>query len=74
MKARPSVSSKQVTETKVHHFVADASDLRIPPGEVHSQLPTTMGNGRAFICTRCLPDRVVYKQAAGCIRLTVFNA
>ena len=68
------VNNDDAFEFEVHRFVADASALGLKPGEWPRQLETTMGNKQPFLMmTRKLPEYVIYAQANGCIRLTVYN-
>lgn len=66
------------TEDSIHSFSVDASQLRIPPGTLPTEIPTELGNGQPFIFLRW--DRThpeeptaVYRQYLGCIELTVWN-
>lgn len=77
----PSVTTtpQNATETAVHEFCAEASALRLPPGQWPGILPTTLGNGQPFVRShaRRYPSGelcgVVYRQGNGCITLTIWN-
>jgi hypothetical protein len=72
------ITRDQVKERKQYHFIAEASDLGLAPGDWPVQLQTTVGNGMPFVFVReCRHDDelayVEYAQIAGCITLKVFN-
>ena len=70
---RQHVEEQKVNEYEVHQFSAFASDLGIRPGDVFTSIWTDLGNGRSFILERVEAELTVYKQAHGCITLTIFN-
>jgi hypothetical protein len=70
---REMVDQGVVIETQPHSFCAEASCLGLPPGHVPSQIGTDLGNGMPFFLQRFDDVGVHYSQAAGCVRLTVFN-
>lgn len=67
-----------VQETQLHHFVAEASTIGLPPGTFPHRLDVDIGNGRPFYRSYSV-DRdgdltgVVYRQEFGCVELHVFN-
>lgn len=67
------VTEQNATPSGVNAFVTEASTLCIPPGEVRTQIPTTLGNGQNFNLMDCNESKAVYRQGEGCLRLTVFN-
>ena len=70
----PIIESEMLTETKVHHFATEASDIRIPAGYNPRALSTNMGNKQPFILVACDEmGTLKYKQQFGCISLLVFN-
>jgi hypothetical protein len=71
---RAHVEQGIVTEGRWANFTADASDLRLPPGEFPTRIQTELGNGRPFV--RLGIDDTGsghYLQEAGCIELTIYN-
>lgn len=62
-----------VTETAVHQFAVDASDLGWAPGASLETIPTVMGNGRPFLRTGQDTRATYYRQELGALQLTVFN-
>lgn len=66
-------SNDAVMEEQIHHFVAEASELRLPPGEWPEFIGTNMGNGQLFKRTRMTENVVRYEQMLGCIVLDIFN-
>lgn len=67
-----------VTEVEPHHFVAEASDLQLPPGTFPSVLTTTLGNRqplRAVHVEKRDGDLmwIDYHQDLGCVSLRIFN-
>ncbi len=72
------ITSRDVDEVELHHFVTEASDIGIRPGAWPDIIPTTLGNSHGF----CFEDfdwidgevaAANYKQANGCISLYVLN-
>jgi hypothetical protein len=67
-----------VVEHHPHHFTAEASELGFPAGMFPEEIKTDMGNGQAFILDQEKVDDgdllwVRYRQALGCVSLTIFN-
>ena len=73
------VTPQNSAEVRVHEFVAEASELGLPPGCWPLTLHTTLGNGLKFISvgpsfnSEGEAVAITYKQANGCISLVVFN-
>lgn len=67
------ITYKMVTETKLHSFSADASDLGWRPGFWPTKVETTIGNGLPFLLWSATEDVRIYRQANGIIVLRVFN-
>ena len=69
------ITSKNVRETDVHQFTAEASDLGWPAGHFPRTLTTDLGNGQPFTLTRVDDGHGThhYAQTFGCITLVVFN-
>lgn len=73
------VSDQQVTATRRAGagttFVADASDLGVPPGGAPQRIAAPdIGNGCDFVLTRVDPDGTLcYAQEHGCCELRVLN-
>jgi len=67
------------TETRPHHYVAEASDMGLPPGEWPTAIITYLGNRQPFVFERAEHDAegelraVHYNQQLGCVTLTVYN-
>lgn len=70
---KPVVSYAHCTEYETHKYSAFASDLKFPVGYIPKRLMTTMGNTLDFCLLSHTQDKFVYRQASGCIELTVFN-
>lgn len=69
------VTADLVTASDVYgRFIAEASTLRIPPGDIPNSLRTDLGNSQPLFYTGMRPGgTLVYKQLAGCIELHVLN-
>lgn len=67
------ITSEQATEVETHQFVAEASDLGLPPGEFPRRIDTNMGNGQPFVFQAFRAEVAVYRQAFGCIVLRLLN-
>lgn len=72
------VTKDNASEHQVHEWIAEASDLGLRPGQWPVELTTDLGNGLPFIREWLGRDdeevaRVIYRQANGCIQLTVLN-
>jgi hypothetical protein len=67
------VSIANATESGIHEWSADASELGLPPGQWPRSLRTQLGNGLSFTLVRLADDRATYRQTAGCLVLTVWN-
>lgn len=73
------VALTNVSEVEPHTFVTEASDLGLRPGEWPQFLTTNLGNGLRLVRSTKKLDAdgdllwVTYHQAAGCIRLRIFN-
>lgn len=72
------ITNKNAQETRVHHFVTDASSLGLPPGVFPALIESDLGNGLDF--ERIRPQRVGeqllavhYRQIFGALTLCVFN-
>jgi hypothetical protein len=69
---------RQMHESRLHHFVAEASSLELAPGDWPRTIETNRGNGQPFVMIGVARQdgelvAVEYRQACGCITLTVFN-
>ena len=67
-----------VEEIRAHRFVAEASTLGFRPGQWPRLIETNLGNGRPFFFhSMCHSDGEIisaeYRQALGCITLSVLN-
>lgn len=51
----------------------EASEIGLPPGVWPERLPTTVGNGQAFVRGGADPDFVMYRQPGTEIRLVIYN-
>jgi len=70
------IELNQLTEGGYPGFVysAEASDLRIPPGQMPKKLDVNgLGNGQAFFLTNWNDERFVYRQALGVLSIKVWN-
>lgn len=52
---------------------AEASELRLAPGEWPRHLSTDLGNGLDFVLQQLSEDGGFYRQEAGIYTLTVYN-
>lgn len=67
-----------VSEFENGKYTAFASDLGMRPGEWPHKIPTSLGNKLDFVAEHTEVNDgdlqwVVYRQAAGCISLKIFN-
>lgn len=67
-------------ESRLINYSAEASELGLPPGQWPQQIMVVgLGNGHPFRPLKVLYDDsgefggLVYRQAMGCVNLTVFN-
>lgn len=72
------IDSSNAVENDAHEFVAEASALRLRPGQWPREIPTTIGNGRAFRFERFSWQGAevvcaIYRQDEGCVSLKIFN-
>jgi hypothetical protein len=73
------VRYSECTETGVHQFVTEASDIGLGVGTWPEKIETDMGNGLPFVRVSAKRDNdgdiqwVTYRQANGCLDLKVFN-
>ncbi len=67
------VDGGTIERTGAHEFLADASDLGIPPGPPPRKIETDIGNGKDFWLTERWEWGWVYMQIAGCVMLRVQN-
>lgn len=68
------ITTDLVTETRLHHFVGEASTLGWPVGQVPVAIDTDLGNKMPFMLTFVDEDGTAnFRQANGCITLKVFN-
>ena len=68
------IEPHHVTEVALHEFVAEASDLRLPPEHFPKQIPTALGNRQPFLFLhRGRNDEAIYIQSNGIAKLTVYN-
>lgn len=70
------IDASALREFEPHHFFADASELRLPPGTAWPMAlapQPPVGNGNEFYINRTSADKAVYLQLFGCQRITVFN-
>lgn len=65
------------TKTSEFGYVAEASDLKIDPGFIPSEIPVSrqVGNGEPLVLQvdKTTSQRWFYQQGLGCLTLTVFN-
>lgn len=69
------VERERLVEEKPHHFTAEASELRFPPGiwpNLFTVVPV-FGNGLPFLRIGGTRDYSEYRQNLGCVTITVFN-
>jgi len=72
--ATPHITAQNCTESAPHRFITEASELGWKPGHWPERATTSMGNGLDFILTARKADGTrIYRQASGCISLTVLN-
>lgn len=69
-----------LVESEPHIFVAEASELQLPPGTWPAYIHVDgLGNGQPFVRTSKKVDRegdilrVRYRQALGCVDILIFN-
>jgi len=67
------VTSDNATEGNNFCWATEASELGLKPGHWPDFLPTTLGNGLAFILESLDETGGRYRQQLGVDRLTVFN-
>lgn len=75
------VDHSKFTEVKGEFFMfaADASDLRLRPGQWPARIQTNLGNGEVLVAGRILEDAArefagyEYKQSMGCITVRIYN-
>ena len=67
------ISASQLREVSVHRFVADASDLRLPPVKFPGSFTTDAGNGRPCYIHRKTEEAFEYMQEFGCIVVSIIN-
>lgn len=68
------VDRNNAIEVSIHHFAADASDLRIQPyGGWPLPMLVFICIGQPFILRVAGAAEARYVQSAGCVELTVFN-
>jgi hypothetical protein len=67
------IRNDQMTETSVHNFTTEASDLRLPVGKWPTVIDTDVGNGLAFVMLRNDDTKAEYLQANGCCKLVIYN-
>ena len=73
------INDKDVWSIGLHRYGAEASSIGLEPGQWPPSLPTTLGNGQPFVRTAPRYDEqgdllsVTYRQAMGCISLSVLN-
>jgi hypothetical protein len=74
------ITRDDVVEFEVHKFIADASDLGWRPGEWPRCVSTDLGNSQPLWFDRTVRNddgsvqHVVYRQALGCIDVSVYNS
>lgn len=72
--AYPHVDRSVVSEHSPGRFLADASELRWPPGFWPTQVDTNLGNQEKLFLAKFVGDKcAVYQQSAGSLELRVFN-
>jgi hypothetical protein len=72
------VTYSQVTEVKVHQFVAEASGLGLRAGQWPKEIQTDMGNKQPlFPISKVVRDGdivyVRYGQGNGCLTIKIYN-
>lgn len=67
------VQNKQVVESEQFKFTAEASSLGLKPGKVPATIQTEIGNKMPFMLTKVTEMEFRYRQALGCVSLTIFN-
>lgn len=72
------LTKHDLTETGLHSFTAEASDLGLPLNRAPREIETDLGNGQKFRLSELvvISDEQaawVYRQDGGCIRLTIYN-
>lgn len=63
----------EVSKSDHLSWVAFASDLRMPVGQVPRLIETNLGNKMDFVLDSANDDVFVYRQSAGCCRLFIYN-
>ena len=71
--ARLHITGAKVTEISPLHFVAEASDLGLPPGVWPDAFTTDLGNGQRLVRVDLDDGRGLYRQSLGCIELAIYN-
>jgi hypothetical protein len=67
------VSGVDVVDAVLSTWVAEASTLGIRPGEVHTELLTTLGNRKPFLLEKVTTHGFFYRQKDGVATLVVVN-
>lgn len=68
------LTEDDVTETSLHTFATEASDLGIRAGEQLPQfIATTLGNKRPLQLEKIDSRVAVYHQELGCVTVKIFN-
>jgi hypothetical protein len=67
------IGSRHVFESKPLQYVAEASDLRLPPGEVPKVIETTIGDKQPFTLVHYSAQEFAYVQRSSGATLIVLN-
>lgn len=73
MKITHEVAANYLQEWNVGRFVVEASTLDLPPGRFPERIETDLGNGQPFYLFALDESRALYRQALGCIVLSILN-
>lgn len=65
----------KLDKVDLYHYIAFASDLGWKPGYVPSSITVTpqLGNILDYYLDKASEEKFIYRQAAGCITITIIN-
>ena len=67
------ITAQNAQEVECHRFLAEASELGLPPGEFPRTIGTTLGNQQPFVLLRRNEEVAKYRQELGCLTLDILN-
>lgn len=68
------IATMYLQEWETGRFVVEASTLGLPPGCFPERIETDLGNGHPFHRIALNESRALYRQALGCIVLSILNS